>query len=70
MAEQESGREKFEENLYLVIVNTNIYHYVYCGYDTIMRERACLQETGQDHRVQFVGLNLTDFDTINHVHFC
>ena len=51
---------EFEKNLYLVIVDTNIYHYVYCGYDVVMNERACLQETGNDHRVQFVRLALTD----------
>ncbi|KKK54522.1 hypothetical protein LCGC14_3083890 [marine sediment metagenome] len=68
MAETEP--KKFEKNLYLVIVDTNIYHYVYCSYDAIMNERACLHETGNDHRVQFVRLVLTDLDAINHVHFC
>lgn len=61
---------KFELNLYMVIVDSNIYYYVYCGYDAIMRERATLQETGENHRVQFIKLELIDFDVINHAHFC
>ena len=70
--DQDEGTDEprhFVPELYLVIVDSNIYHYVYCGYDTVMRERSTLQETGNGHRVQFVKMVLTDFDIINHVPF-
>ncbi|KKK71233.1 hypothetical protein LCGC14_2915970 [marine sediment metagenome] len=69
MAEQ-NATEGFKKGLYMVIVDTNIYHYVLCGYDAVMQMRTILQESGENHRVQVIKLGLTDFDAISHVHFC
>lgn len=58
------------KNLYLVIVNKTAHYYVRCSYSTVTNYRNMLLDVGESDNVVFHQLNMSDFDEINHNHFC
>lgn len=58
------------KNLYRVTVRKTNHHYVSCTVDEMADWRNMLIKTGHSAEVAVAQVFESDFDEINHIHFC